>query len=263
MTSISPKTKLLVVAIFTFATLFFGCKKPSVVPKSGDEEHSIASLKTLYSGAPTQIRDNILITGTVISSDREGNFYQTLVVEDATGGIEIKLGVDEIFKHFRIHTRATIRCQGLWLGSYGGTLQLGSAPMQTFETEPLTEIEMAEHLTVDATFYGEIVPRESTISDLSARDISTFVLLSGVRFAPEEEGLSWAETDDESPYATDRYLIDSQGNRLAVRTSRYASFARRMLPRGEGKILGVAGYFDDRFQLVVTDAMAFSADEAE
>ncbi len=273
---------------FSVVALFMvGCRAESVVPEGGEQDVSIAYLKTLYSGAPTKITSDIRITGAVISSDRDGNFHHTLVVDDgSTGGIEIKLGIDEIFKRFMIHTHVSIRTQGLWLGSYGGTLQLGDEPFDEYETQPLSDPLISEHLFVDNEFQGEVLPRRVRIAELSPRDISTFVALDGVRFAGAEQGLTWAETetgdgssdgfvggfgdgfggysgyengvnDGEIPSATNRYLVDSEGDMLAVRTSRYARFASWQLPAGVGRIEGVLGYFGGEYQLVVTDAMAF------
>lgn len=240
--------------IFIVVTLFFAsCSKPSEVPNVSEERRSIASLKTIYSGAPTEIRDDIFIVGSVISSDRDGNFYHTVVIEDDSAGIEVKLGIDEIFKRFPPQTRLIVRCQGLWLGSYGGTLQIGARPTQTYENEALTENQTAEHLVVDADFHDKAVPRTLQISTLSPRDISTLAAFENVRFADEEQGLEWSEPDVD----TDRHLVDSQGDTLVVRTSSYAGFASWTLPSGEGRIEGVVGNFAGKYQLIVVDGTSF------
>ncbi len=242
------------------------------IPKPPGEEHtvSIAYLKTLYNGAPLLITDEIAIAGAVVSSDREGNFHNTLVLDDGTGGIEVRLDIEQIFKEFWIHSRATVRCNGLWLGSYGGTLQLGDEPFGDFQTRPLSEIAVAEHIFADTTFYGEVRPRVLTFDELSQRHISTFVAFDEVSFV--EQGLPWAETEvadldpnadpagdpeAEPPAATNRHIADSRGNTLIVRTSRYARFASRLLPKGRGRIEGIVGYFNGDYQLVVCDAQKF------
>ncbi len=251
------------ILIFSLLVLF-SCSPSSTVPGSGkgpggghgrEDERvvSVAYLKTLYTGAPTLITSELYIDGTVISSDDQGNFYHTLVLEDATGGIEVKLGMDQIFKLFRLHSLVQIRCNGLWLGSYGGTLQLGSQPFEDYETEPLSETQIAEHLVGDNTFYGEVIPRTLTFSELSLRHVSTFVAFEGVSFV--EQGVGWSKIDAD----TNRHLIDSKGNTLAVRTSRYARFASWVLPADVGRIEGVLGYFNGDYQLVVTDSQRFYA----
>jgi hypothetical protein len=233
-------------------------------PPEEEETVSIAFLKTLYNGAPVRITGEWRISGAVVSSDREGNFYKTLVIADGTGGIEVRLDMEEIFKRFMIHTRATVRCNGLWLGSYGGTLQLGAEPFDDYQTQNLSEIEIAEHLQSDEEFYGEVRARTLTFGELSLDDISTFVAFEGVHFAGE--GLSWAETEVggdgvEPPSATNRHLVDAAGDTLIVRTSRYARFAPWLLPEGSGRIEGVVGYFNGDYQLTVSDSQNFSIDK--
>lgn len=253
--------KILIFRVLLCVIGLFGvgaCRRPSDVPgpgEGGEELVSIAYLKTLYNGAPMQITSELRIEGVVVSSDDQGNFYHTLVLDDGTGGIEVKLGMDQIFKQFWLHSRARVRCNGLWLGSYGGTLQLGTQSFGDYETEPLDQTEIAEHLAIDLEFHGELLPQVLTFSELSVRHISTFVAFEGVRFV--EQGASWAETTEDAPSGTDRHIVDNQGNELIVRTSRYARFASRTLPAGEGRIEGVLGYFNGNYQLTVIDAQRF------
>jgi hypothetical protein len=255
------------------AVALCGCRPPSVapppgggdIPGPGDEKTvSISYLKTLYKGAPLLVTDEVRIAGAVVSDDGQGNFYNTLVLDDGTAGIEVRLDIEDIHKRFWIHSRVTVRCNGLWLGSYGGTLQLGAGPFGDFQTRPLPPADIAEHIFADNEFYGEVKPRVLRFSELSQRHVSTFVAFEGVSFAPEEKGLSWAETADGEdgsppPSATDRRLVDAAGGTLAVRTSRHARFAAWPLPEGTGRIEGVLGYFGGNYQLTVWSSECFSA----
>lgn len=235
------------------------CRPASEVPKLDDDGRipgekeeqavSIAFLKTLYKGAPVRITGEYLISGVVISNDYQGNFYKTLVVEDETGGIEIKLDLEGISRRFWVYSRVTVRCNGLWLGSYGGTLQLGTEPYDDYQTQFIPEGVAGEHIMGDNSFYGEMVPRTLEISELSTRDVSTFVAFDGVSFIAEEHGMSWAESDAETD--TDRHLVSTAGDTLTVRTSRYALFAEYILPEETGRVQGVLGYFNGNYQLVV------------
>lgn len=251
--------KTLLISLFA---LVAACRPASVIPEPGtgpvDPENpqppemeqtvSIAFLKTLYKGAPVRITGEYLIEGAVVSNDRDGNFYKTLVVDDGTSGIEMKLDMEDIFLTYWIHGRVTVRCNGLWLGSYGGTLQLGSAPFGGYETQNISPNEIAEHLFPDNNFYGEVIPRRLGFSELTVRDISTYVAFTDVQFADEEAGiLSWAEEDAD----TDRHLVDAAGDTLTVRTSCHAKFAFRSLPIGNGRIEGVVSCFNGKYQLVV------------
>ena len=216
--------------IFIFSVLVLvACRPASVVPEPGDghipgevdeQTVSIAFLKTLYNGAPVRITGEYLISGAVVSNDYQGNFYKTLVVEDNTGGIEIKLDVEDISGLFWVYSRVTVRCNGLWLGSYGGTLQLGTEPYGDFETQFIPEGSIADYFVNDRSSYGEVRPRLLDISELSLRDISTFAAFDGVSFIAEERGMGWADSAAETD--TDRHLVSAAGDTLVVRTRRYA-----------------------------------------
>jgi hypothetical protein len=248
-----------------------GPDDPNIPTPPGDEQTvSIALLKSLYRGAPVRITQEWRISGAVVSDDRLGNFYKTLVLDDGTAGIEVRLGIEQIFKTFWIHSRVAVRCNGLWLGSYGGTLQLGAEPFGDYQTQPLPETTIAQHLFFDREVYGEVRPRTLTFATLTPGHVSTFVAFEGVRFAEAEQGLPWAETLESPdgtpppsaegvPSATDRHLVDAAGDTLVVRTSRHARFATWPLPAGTGRIEGVLGRFGDTYQLVVTDSEKFSA----
>lgn len=233
-----------------------GCRPASVIPEAGTGDPqtnggtvSIAFLKTLHKGAPVKITGEYIISGVVVSSDMYGNFYKTLVVDDGTGGIELKPDMEETFKTFPIHSRVTVRCNGLWLGSYGGTLQLGTEPYGIYQTQYIPSAMIAEHVRSDTEFHGEVLPCRLSFPEIVPAHISTFAELDGVRFAEEEIGLSWADAEAETD--TDRHLVDVSGDTLIVRTSRRATFAGRMLPRGSGRIEGVIGYFNGKYRLVV------------
>ncbi len=263
--------KVAKIAIMVVWPLFFSCSPDSKIPAidnghisrlwdaDGVVNISIAHLRNLYEGAPTKIVGEYRLSGTVVSRDREGSFYKTLVLDDGTGGVEVKMDMEEIFKRFKIHSRVLVRCNGLWIDSFGGALQLGAEPYQGGETHYIAASQIASHLQNDDKFYGEVLPFELGLGDLSPHYISRYVVFEGVRFADEESGRGWADTGEGAEYYSDRYLVDDAGRRLAVRTSRYASFALRALPRGRGCIEGVLGYSGGRYYLTVSAHTDFIA----
>lgn len=123
--------------ILLFGILCIGCvEKSDPYPdpsQGGDGEPgagtalvSISYLKGYYTGYPTPITKDWELQGVVTANDRYGTFPYGLVVQDATGGIEIKLSGDDLFLTYPIGQPIRIRCQGLVLGAYGGYVTLGS-----------------------------------------------------------------------------------------------------------------------------------------
>lgn len=243
--------------LFISALLLASCGASNPATETGGAVEgtvSIAYLKTLWKGAPVKITGELRISGNVVSSDAAGNFYKTLVVDDGTGGIEVKLDLEDIFKHFRLHTAVDIRCNGLWLGSYGGTLQLGAEPWEDWQTQYIPESEIPLHCQSAGVPAEEVVALRLDFRSIAPQHISSFAGFEGVQFIDGEVGLNWTETDtEETGGATDRHLVDSRGDTLTVRTNSHALFAGKTLPSGSGYIEGVLNYFNGAYQLILCD----------
>lgn len=242
--------------IFIVAALsLIGCSYPEKgertggPPPSESEEVSVSFLKSLYAGHPVNIRKNYVIRGHVVSSDRYGNYYKTVVVEDAGAGIEIKIDREDIFKDFAPGHEVTVHCNSLTLGGYSGMVQLGSAPAGSYETGYIDANSIASHLRRTGEAPEKLMPEHVTLAGVAGSLLSRYVRVCGVQFVEEEAGKLWCEQDVD----TDRCLTDPSGRTLTVRTSYRAAFAYWPLPGGSGYIEGILSYFNGNFQLRVVD----------
>ena len=96
---------------------------------------SIKDLKALYKSPGVEITSNIWIKGQVISSDRTGNIYREIYIQDATGGIDLKLGKSSLYSEYKLGQWVYVRCSSLTIGSYNGMPQLGlDDPTGEYET---------------------------------------------------------------------------------------------------------------------------------
>jgi hypothetical protein len=83
-------------------------KKDFDEPPTGGEPVSVtpnttlAELKALHltKGGFDKITEDLIIGGQVVMDDRSGNYYKTLVIQDATGGIEIKFNDGYLYNQF-------------------------------------------------------------------------------------------------------------------------------------------------------------------
>ena len=105
-----------------------------------EEITSIADLKALYKNGPVTIEQNIWIKGKVISSDKSGNIYNEMYIQDgksATDGaaITLKLGKSSLYNEYPIGSWVYVKCQHLTLGAYNGMLQLGMGADETATNE--------------------------------------------------------------------------------------------------------------------------------
>lgn len=83
----------------------------------------LAALNTTHSSDTTangvEVKGNKVIEGRVSTTDQPGNFYKSLYIQDATGGMEIKIGKNGLYNDFLEGQRVVIDCDGLYIGEYG------------------------------------------------------------------------------------------------------------------------------------------------
>ncbi len=89
---------------------------------------TIAQLKQLYvdnGNKAVEITTHVVIGGQVISSDRSGNIYRDLYIQDETGAICVKIGKSSLYSDYHLGQWVYVDCIGLTVGSYRGMPQLG------------------------------------------------------------------------------------------------------------------------------------------
>lgn len=247
--------------------LFNGCvneefdKPPIVIPKVDFPSNiSIADLKATYTGTGVNLIGDTLVTangnvinpviqGIVVGNDESGNLYKTMIIRDLSGGLELKLDQTGLYNEYRVGQRIFIKCKGLYLGNYGGLVQLGYLFQGNIGRIP--QIMIADHLFRDSLPGSAPRPSISSISGLGASVLSTLVRFDNVHFDDGDVELEFAPQIAE---ATNRVLLDSNGTPILVRTSKYANFASKLVPAGSGSVVGVLSIFNGDFQLYIRDA---------
>lgn len=214
---------------------------------------TIMGLKDLYASSgvstPFKIESDTIVVGYVVANDVSGNLYKTLVIQDSTGGIEIKLDATGLYNDYPVGQKLYIKCKGLYLGTYGGMVQLGYLYQGGIGRIP--QVYMAEHFFKDGLPEKPIEPALKTIGGLSAADLNTIVRFDSVSFI---EGGTNVFCGQEVSSADDRDLKDQTGGLIVVRTSKYASFAGETLPSGLGTIIGELSIYNGTYQLYIRDA---------
>lgn len=213
---------------------------------------SISILKSLYRDRTTRIVHDISVQGHIVANDTSGEFYKEIVVEDDTGGILLSIDDERLYRTCRLFDFVTIHCQGLALGSEGGTLQLGLFPTGDYCVDRIPAADIPRYISVTPAA-ARRQPLTLEFDAVSPRHISRYVRFDRVRFA--EEGTTWCDFDPGSgdPMTTDRTLLDAAGRQFVVRTDHRCHYARKPLPAGEGTLCGIIEYFNGRYRLRVTN----------
>lgn len=226
--------------------IFCGCKSSPPLQRQSSGEYklvSIAELKSAYLRNPVLIDEEVEICGRIVSTDYHRNHYNTIILQDESGGIEIKLDMEEISVVYHQWYRMTVSCNSLTLDNYSGVFRLTDA--KDYISASKADVIFSQ----DLNSFEEPLPERVTIDGLQAKHVSCYIQIDGVQFADEHLGMSWSEPEA----STNRYIVDRYGRRIAVRTSGYATFASRLLPTGSGSIKGILSRFNGEYRIIVND----------
>lgn len=131
---------------------------------------TIAQLKQMYveAGHAVEIGAGVVIGGQVISSDRSGNLYRELYIQDATGAICVKVGKSSMYSDYHLGQWLYIDCAGLVIGAYRSMPQLG---IEDESGEYDTAYIDAQYLIDTHIFKGRVAempqPRSVTAAEIS------------------------------------------------------------------------------------------------
>ena len=118
------------------------------------------------------ITDNVWIKGQVVSDDKTGNLYREIYLQDATGGIDLKLGKSSLYSDYRLGQWVYVKCQDLCIGAYNDMPQLGLEPDNTSTNEYETsyiDIQAMIDTHVFRSDYGTpVTPKTVTAAEVSA-----------------------------------------------------------------------------------------------
>lgn len=216
--------------------------------------HGIDYLKTKYvAGKYTEITEDIKIIGTIIADDRSGNFYKSLVVQDSTGGILVKIDRIGIFSNYPQNSKVGILCKGLTIGDYGGLIQLGKGSSVVNGREQLEFIpdnQVVNHLYQGAR-NQTVSPKKIGINSLRTQDLSTLVELENVEFKRSDVGKTIGNPGSGS--FVDLNIVDCNNASILLHTSDFADFAAYKTSDKNGTIVAVLGKFNSNIQLYLRD----------
>ena len=242
------------------------CKKhfdapPGYVAPSITANTSIRALKQLHTsgGSINQINTDLIIRGIVIADDRSGNFYKSIVIQDETGGILIRLEGNSLYTTYPIGQEVFIKCNGLYLGDYNNLIQMGGGVDNTVTPASLLTLPSAlfGQYIIKGTAGNIVAPKVVTVGQLSTnmQDTlqNTLIQLNNYEFAAADTGKTYANASTTPPGTVNFTIKGCSGGTIILRNSGYASFAGINVPNGNGNIVSVYGVFGNTKQLTIRD----------
>ena len=201
-----------------------------------------------------------VLEGKVISSDRTGNVYRSLYIEDETAGLEVKIGKTGLYNDYKLGQTIYIKPKYLCLGAYGESVQLGAVSLEEkYETSYIDAQELINKTIIRGPYGEELSPHEITSgSMINESMVCRYVRLNNAVYQGGADGLrTWAVKQDaslgiEAAYGQQTFKVD--GKEVVVRTSGYAAFADVEVGMETGDVCNITGIltkFYDTYQLVL------------
>jgi len=116
---------------FAASVVLVACNKkfdepPVYVAPDITPDLTISDLKAMHTlGQFEQITADQTIGGIVVADDQSGEFYKTIVIQDETGGISVKLDGYDLYTKYPVGRKVYIKVKGLYLGDYNKLIELG------------------------------------------------------------------------------------------------------------------------------------------
>ncbi len=207
---------------------------------------SIAALKNLYIDGSHSINKTVSVTGSITANDLYGEYPESLVVQDSSGAIEIKVDLEGSLHQYSIGTTITLYCSDIWIASNGGTIYLGDEPTADDIVDTLSLSDFERRL-LDVNSDSDILsPLRTTIAELSTSLISTYIYIEGLTLLDDGGDRSFCTYDEESGcrLSTTHTLVDGDGSDIELFVASTVIYAEESIPTGELTLYGILyGYY--------------------
>ena len=207
-----------------------------------------------------KVTDDVKIKAIVTSSDAQGNIYQELALQDATGAIIVSVAQGGLYGPLPIGTEILVSLKDLYVGNYGKQAQIG----------------MPSKNATGADVIGRI---SRTTWDQHYKILSTGHIVEPTLFATGTNPTTWnLDTDggklgiirnvsfksSNNSKATDTFadpnggagsvswtLNEQDGRKVIVYNSNFADFANAKVPTGKVDITGIIKRFNNQWEIII------------
>ncbi len=216
---------------------------------------SVAGLKNLYIDGTHSIGTTACITATITANDLYGEFSESLILQDDSGGIELKVDLDSNLYLYPIGATISLYCSDLWLTSNGGTIFMGGEPSADSDVETLS-IDEFEARLLGIDYQSDIIaPQMVTIAELNTSLISCFVSIESLTLLSDEEYTSFCSYDEDSGrrLSTSHTLTDESGDQIELFVPSSVSYAAEVIPSGSLTLYAILNSFYGSYSLQLVE----------
>lgn len=216
---------------------------------------TIAELKnTMGTANAKEIKENIVISGTVIADDRSGNIYKQIIIDDGTAAIPLLLDAYNLYAAYPVGRKIYVQCKGLFTGFYYKLPLLGYLPDSKGVLTAIPALLFNQYMR-KGNINNPITPINVSVADAYKAKPELFnrlVNISEVQIADTLTNSIYAFPASISS-ATNIALSDCDSNIITLRTSGYCDFQAYKPPTGKGTITAIYSVYNNTPQLILRD----------
>jgi len=251
--------------VISFTVL--SCKKkfdepPTFVDPNIAATITVKQLKAMHTivGAYDTIKTDQVLVATVVGDDKSGNLYKSIAIQDATGGISLRLDASNLYTTYPVGHKLYIKLKGLVLGDYGGMTQIGGGIDNSDPTRPsLAPIASIffDKFIVPGSLSNPVPIRTITDLNLLKTDLqdtfqNTLIRLDNFEFAVGDTAKTFGDPT-KAVSALNYTIKNCSGQSIILRNSSYATFTAANIPNGNGSIVALYTFFNGTKQLTLRD----------
>jgi hypothetical protein len=236
-----------------FETPNVDCSEPQLAATT-----TIQQVKEMYTfGGAKIIETDIIIEGYVVSSDKSGNIYKSISIQDKpenpTAAIKISINQTNIYTKYNVGRKIYLKLKGLAVGYSFGSVQIGVATGDGLGGILSSELDK---YILRSCEVAEIIPKKVAISALNKDMLEMLIEIENVQFKTGDLGKAYGNADNTE---TVNRLLESTDNschflnEVILRNSGFASFKNNMLSEGKGSVVAIFSNYYDDFQLYLRD----------
>lgn len=255
------------------ANTTFGAVIDRYIQSVDDNNNGIVDNNESGIGEFTIEEDELVIEGYIISSDKAGNFYKELIVQnkkdgsstdaDPRLGFRISINQTALSNTYEFGRKIHIRLNGLAIGVRNGVYTLGIGngnnidqiqPYQYVYKETTNNGETVKEGFIErAQEVAEITPKVTTVGELTEADENTFIQLDEVQFSRNDLGSTYAGENSDQFDGARNIEECVQGGIIPLETSTFADFKSLTIDPNKGTIRGIMtrNFGDDNNVLVI------------
>ena len=232
------------------------CTQPDLTPNK-----KVSDVYAVTNALVSQYKYDDVIEAYVVSSDEAGNFFksisfQTLATATTPAtGFSVPVDASNLYIEFRVGNKVYVKLKDQFTDLYFGGMRIGGLFVTVGNQGAVGRLSQNDYkkiLNASCTqVKEEELVRSLKLSELlNDSNLNTLVELSEVQFVEEAIGRHYFEEANNVGGATNWNLVDKSGNQVYLRTSSFADFATKIVPKGSGKVRGILTKFGTDYQLL-------------